>query len=66
MAWVAFIIAVLPNFPGFLAAAGLLENVPAIFSQIYNYAWFVGVLVGASVYLVLMRITSPVAESATS
>jgi NCS1 family nucleobase:cation symporter-1 len=35
-------LAVLPNVPGFLAAAGFVENVPAFFSAIYTYAWFVG------------------------
>ncbi|WP_299313557.1 NCS1 family nucleobase:cation symporter-1 [uncultured Halomonas sp.] len=66
MAWAAFIIAVLPNLPGFLAAAGLLDSVPAIFSEIYNYAWFVGVAIGATAYLVLMRIANPVAVTAAS
>ena len=60
MAWIAFVIAVLPNLPGFLSAAGLVESVPAIFSTIYNYAWFVGVGIGAIVYLGLMRINQPV------
>ncbi|MGM0981939.1 MAG: NCS1 family nucleobase:cation symporter-1 [Pseudomonadota bacterium] len=59
IAWVAFIIAVLPNLPGFLSAAGLVESVPAIFSTIYNYAWFVGVAIGAIVYLGLMRMNQP-------
>jgi NCS1 family nucleobase:cation symporter-1 len=37
-------LAVLPNVPGFLAAAGFVahEAVPAIFHTLYAYAWFVG------------------------
>ena len=36
--------AVLPNVPGFLAAAGFVapEAVPAVFHTLYAYAWFVG------------------------
>lgn len=65
-AFLAFVIAVIPNLPGFLAAAGLVESVPAIFSTLYSYAWFVGVAIGAVVYLGLMRMTRPVVVSATS
>jgi cytosine/uracil/thiamine/allantoin permease len=38
------IAAVLPNAPGFLAAAGFVapESVPAVFHTLYAYAWFVG------------------------
>ncbi|HET6363027.1 MAG TPA: cytosine permease, partial [Gemmatimonadota bacterium] len=37
-------LAVLPNVPGFLAAAGFVapEAVPAVFHSLYTYAWFVG------------------------
>jgi NCS1 family nucleobase:cation symporter-1 len=66
MAWIAFVIAVLPNLPGFLSAAGLVESVPAIFSTIYNYAWFVGVVLGAVVYLGLMRMNQPTTAHVTS
>ena len=60
VAWIAFIIAVLPNLPGFLSAAGILDSVPGIFLNIYNYAWFVGVVLGAIVYLGLMKMYRPV------
>lgn len=38
------VLAVLPNVPGFLAAAGFVapEAVPAVFTTLYAYAWFVG------------------------
>ncbi|MFG6178587.1 NCS1 family nucleobase:cation symporter-1 [Halomonas sp. THAF12] len=65
-AFIAFVIAVLPNLPGFLAAAGLMDGVPSLFSTLYNYAWFVGVAIGAVVYLALMRMTRPSVVTATS
>lgn len=54
-AMIALMIGVLPNLPGFLHVAGALDNVPAVFQEIYTYAWFVGLLIAAGVYLVLMR-----------
>jgi NCS1 family nucleobase:cation symporter-1 len=59
MAWIAFIVAVLPNLPGFLSAAGFVESVPVIFSTIYNYSWFVGAGIGIVVYLGLMKMYRP-------
>lgn len=47
----ALVVAVLPNVPGFLAAAGAVDSVPAVFSTIYTYAWFVGFGIAAVVYL---------------
>lgn len=52
---IALVLGVLPNLPGFLKAAGFVAEVPAVFSTIYTYAWFVGLAVAAVVYLVLMR-----------
>ncbi len=45
-------IAVAPNVPGFLAAAGLVSHasVPAVFHDIYTYAWFVGFGLGFGLY----------------
>ena len=59
-AFIAFVVAVLPNLPGFLVAAGAMESAPEFFTSIYNYAWFVGVALGAAVYFMLMRISHPV------
>lgn len=56
---VALITGILPNLPGFLAAVGALNSVPALFSTLYSYAWFVGLLVAGSVYL-LLRALLPV------
>ena len=71
VALVALVVAVLPNLPGFLHVAGVLhpadeacrlvnpdaiDPVPAIFDEIYTYAWFVGFGIAAVVYLVGMLI----------
>ncbi|MCK6503405.1 NCS1 family nucleobase:cation symporter-1 [Myxococcota bacterium] len=52
----ALVIAVLPNVPGFLHAAGLLSSVPPVFDRIYTYAWFVGFLLAGALYLALMKL----------
>ena len=55
----AFGLAVLPNVPGFLHQAGAIGDgvVPPIFDTLYTYAWFVGVLLAAALYLLFMRLT---------
>jgi len=57
VALVAFVIAVIPNIPGFLKAAGALDSVAPIFESIYTYAWFVGFIVAAVLYLIGMKMT---------
>ncbi len=46
------ILAVLPNVPGFLAAAGFVPtaSVPAPFHALYTYAWFVGFGIAFALY----------------
>lgn len=55
-AWIAFGLAVLPNVPGFLATAfpQSFGGVPPWLKELYNYAWFVGVVIAVLVYLPLM------------
>jgi NCS1 family nucleobase:cation symporter-1 len=60
---VALVVAVLPNIPGFLKAAGIVESVPEVFNHIYIYAWFVGFFIAGGLYLVLMKAMSPAAPS---
>lgn len=48
---VALAAGVLPNLPGFLHVAGALASVPPVFDSLYSYAWFVGFLVAAVVYV---------------
>jgi cytosine/uracil/thiamine/allantoin permease len=49
-------LAVLPNLPGFLATAfpHAFAGIPKLYTGIYDYAWFVGVLTAAIVYGGLM------------
>lgn len=60
---VSLVLGILPNLPGFLHVAGIVEHVPACFDTIYSYAWFVGLFIGALSYLILFRLkalmTSP-------
>ncbi len=57
VAIVAFVIAVLPNLPGFLKAAGALETVSPVFETIYTYAWFVGFAIAGVLYYAGMMLT---------
>lgn len=65
-AMVALGVGILPNVPGFLAAAGVVsrESVAGVFHGLYTYAWFVGFLVSGALYLALMRGTAPARQSA--
>ncbi len=54
VAIVALVLAVLPNLPGFLHAAGAFSEVHPFWQRIYTYAWFVGFLIAAVIYLVGM------------
>ncbi len=51
----ALVIGVLPNLPGFLHAAGFVDYVPEIFTILYSYAWFIGVIVAGGLYLIFTR-----------
>jgi nucleobase:cation symporter-1, NCS1 family len=64
-ALLALVVAVAPNIPGFLHAAGAVDSVPAIFDDIYTYAWFVGFLSAGALYLGLMRVMYPQSGPAT-
>jgi NCS1 family nucleobase:cation symporter-1 len=55
--WVAvaaFVLGVLPSLPGFIAALGG-RSAGGFFGGVYNWAWFVGFIVAASVYIFGMR-----------
>jgi nucleobase:cation symporter-1, NCS1 family len=55
-ALLAFVVAVAPNVPGFLATAfpKSFGGVPPVFLSIYNYAWFIGVFLSVAIYTTLM------------
>ncbi len=57
VALVALVVAVLPNLPGFLVQIHVLSGdaVPALFQQLYHYAWFVGFIVAFLLYLLGKR-----------
>jgi NCS1 family nucleobase:cation symporter-1 len=57
IAIVALLVGIAPNIPGFLGALGALTPSP-LSTAIYNWAWFVGFILAAGVYLVGMRLTS--------
>ncbi|NQE62733.1 NCS1 family nucleobase:cation symporter-1 [Caulobacter sp. RHG1] len=54
---IALVLGVLPNLPGFLAAAAphLFAGVGTFWTGLYTYAWFVGLAIAAAVYGVMMR-----------
>lgn len=52
---IALVVGILPNLPGFLFIAGLVDSVPDIFKSVYNYAWFVGLFVAGALYLLLAK-----------
>jgi len=57
LAVAAFALGAAPSLPGFVAA---LRGTPTtdFFSAIYNWAWFVGFLLSAVIYVVAMRVRS--------
>lgn len=60
IAIVALVLGVLPSLPGFLTALGMVENLPTMLVELYNYAWFIGAFTSAVIYYLLMR--QPAAE----
>ena len=68
-AMLALLVGILPNVPGFLQAVGAVPAgvVWPWLAAVYNYAWFVGFLLSAGLYVVLMRqraVASPVLTAA--
>lgn len=67
VAMLALAAGVAPNMPGF-AHAALPGSFPApgqLFDTLYVYAWFVGLAIGAGVYLLGTLVTRPAAVTAT-
>jgi NCS1 family nucleobase:cation symporter-1 len=56
VAMVALLAGIAPNVPGFLHSVHVLGGEPGIFTDIYPYAWFTGVVIAAVVYVIGMRI----------
>ncbi len=57
IAIVALLLGILPNVPGFLLQIKVVsaDVFPVWINHLYNYAWFVGFGVSASIYLLLMK-----------
>lgn len=53
----AMVVGVLPNLPGFLHTAfpASFAHVADVFNTLYTYAWFVGLILSALVYALLMK-----------
>ena len=58
IALIALVVAVLPNVPGFCVAAGFMQKdaVPTFFTDIYTYAWFVGLGIAMAIYTPIMKV----------
>jgi NCS1 family nucleobase:cation symporter-1 len=54
VAMIAFVLGVLPSLPGFVAAVGG-GSTSSLFAGLYNWAWFVGFIVSAALYVTGMR-----------
>lgn len=54
---IALLIGIIPNVPGFLIQINLIsaDTFPTTINHLYNYAWFVGFVISASVYFILMK-----------
>lgn len=53
----AFLLAVLPNLPGFLTQIGAMAGCPRFFSIIYPQAWFTGFGLAFGLYLLFRKIS---------
>ena len=42
-------------YRGFCKAAGFVDSVPTFFTDIYTYAWFVGLIIAIVIYTPIMR-----------
>lgn len=55
---ISLVIGILPNLPGFLFKAGIIDSAPEFFVNIYDYAWFVGLFLAGSLYFILQNLGS--------
>jgi NCS1 family nucleobase:cation symporter-1 len=62
-ALIALVAGMAPSAPGFLTTVKLVE-IPAFWSRLYDYAWFVSFGVSFVSYLVLMKVFAPRAAAA--
>jgi len=55
----AFLLAVLPNLPGFLVQTGAISGAHPLLTAIYQQAWFVGFGLAFVLYLVFRKLSPP-------
>ncbi len=57
-ALVSLLCGVLPNIPGFLLQTKMVSSstFPAFITDLYNYAWFIGLLISGVIYYFLMMV----------
>lgn len=57
-AWIALIASLIPVIPGFLIQVGLLpaDGLPALWSSLYSYAWFITFFLSFGIYWMLYRL----------
>jgi len=60
VAVLAFLVAVLPNLPGFLAQVRWVDpsHVPAFFLSLYSFAWFAGFAIAFVAYVILRKLAA--------
>ncbi len=54
----AFLVAALPNLPGFLAQVGIIDpsRLAPVFAELYSFAWFAGFAIAFVAYLIFRKI----------
>jgi nucleobase:cation symporter-1, NCS1 family len=65
VAVVAFVAALVPLVPGFLASLGAASP-PALLLELYNWSWFVAFVVAGGTYLIGMKLMSALRVQASS
>lgn len=66
-AMLALAIGIAPNIPGFLSAASNQKIVvPPVFIALYDYAWFLSLLIAGGVYFAFTKMSPPAAAPSTS
>jgi NCS1 family nucleobase:cation symporter-1 len=55
-ALIALVIGVVPNIPGFLKSAHVIEGAPNFWDSLYVYAWFTGFALAFGIYLAARRV----------
>jgi NCS1 family nucleobase:cation symporter-1 len=65
-AFLAFIVSVVPNIPGFLLQVKLVSagTFPSWIAGLYHYAWFVGFFVSGILYFIMMKKITVIEEEA--